>query len=109
MTEGITNVAGIEIPSTDPIFLAVVGVHVLLGLACTITGAIAMLSQKGAGRHPRYGTIYFWCLVGVFLTATGLAAARLGRGLSPVYPWCAVVCGGVFRPPSQTATLAQLG
>jgi hypothetical protein len=33
----------------------------------------------------------------------------LGRGLSPVYPWCAVVCGGVFRPPSQTATLAQLG
>ena len=76
MTEEITNVAGIEIPSTDPIFLAVVGVHVLLGLACTITGAIAMLSQKGAGRHPRYGTIYFWCLAGVFLTATGLAAAR---------------------------------
>jgi hypothetical protein len=76
VTEGITNVAGIEIPSTDPIFLAVVGVHVLLGLACTITGAIAMLSQKSAGRHPRYGTIYFWCLAGVFLTATGLAAAR---------------------------------
>ena len=76
MTEGITNVAGIEIPSTNPIFLAVVGVHILLGLACTVTGAIAMLSQKRAGRHPRYGTIYFWCLAGVFLTATGLAAAR---------------------------------
>ena len=76
MTEGTTNVAGIEIPSTDPIFLAVVEVHILLGLACTVTGAIAMLSQKRAGRHPRYGTIYFWCLAGVFLTATGLAAAR---------------------------------
>jgi hypothetical protein len=75
VTEGTTNVAGIEIPSTDPIFLAVVGVHILLGLACTVTGAIAMLSQKRAGRHPRYGTIYFWCLAGVFLTATGLAAA----------------------------------
>jgi hypothetical protein len=70
------NVAGIEIPSTDPAFLAVVGVHVLLGLACTITGVIAMLSQKRDGRHPRYGTIYFWCLTGVFLTATGLAAVR---------------------------------
>ena len=76
MTNGVTNIAGIEIPSTDPIFLAVVGVHVLLGLACTVTGAIAMLSQKRAGRHPRYGTIYFWCLAGVFLTATGLAAVR---------------------------------
>ena len=46
MPDEITNVAGIEIPSTDPIFLAVVGTHVLLGLACTVTGAIAMLSQK---------------------------------------------------------------
>jgi hypothetical protein len=52
MAEGITNIAGIEIPATDPIFLAVVGVHILLGLACTVTGAIAILSQKGAGRHP---------------------------------------------------------
>ena len=76
MIEGITNVAGIEIPSADPIFLAVVGIHVLLGLASTVTGAIAMLIQKRAGRHPRYGTMYFWCLAGVFLTAAGLAAAR---------------------------------
>jgi hypothetical protein len=76
MTDGITNLAGIEVPSTDPTFLAVVGIHILLGLACTVTGAIAMLSQKRAGRHPRYGTIYFWCLTGLFLTATGLAVVR---------------------------------
>jgi hypothetical protein len=77
MTDGdITIVAGIDIPSSHPVFLTVVGVHVLLGLACTITGAMAMLSRKSAGRHPRYGTIYFWCLAGVFLTATGLAAVR---------------------------------
>lgn len=59
MTEGITNVAGIEIPSTDPVFLAVVGIHVLLGLACTVAGAIAMLSRKRAGRHPWYGRSTF--------------------------------------------------
>ena len=76
MIEGITNIAGIEIPSTDPIFLTVVGVHVLLGFTCTVSGAIAMLSQKRPGRHPWYGTIYFWCLAGVFLSATGLAAVR---------------------------------
>src|SRR5258708_1764341 len=76
MADGVTNVAGIEIPSGDPVFLAVVGIHILLGLACVITGAIAMLSQKRAGRHPRYGTVYFWCSTGLFLTATGLAVAR---------------------------------
>ena len=77
MTDANTTiVAGIEIPSTNPVFLTVVGVHILLGLACVISGAIAMLSQKRTGRHPRNGTIYFWCLAGVFLTATGLAAVR---------------------------------
>jgi hypothetical protein len=76
MGDATTVIAGIAIPSTDPVFLTVVGVHILLGLACTVTGAIAMLSQKGAGRHSRYGTIYFWCLAGVFLTAAGLAAVR---------------------------------
>jgi hypothetical protein len=77
MTDGdMTIVAGIEIPSTNPVFLTVVGVHILLGLACTVTGALAMLSRKRAGRHPRYGTVYFWCLAGVFLTAASLAAVR---------------------------------
>ena len=74
--DGRTSLAGIEIPSTNPVFLAVVGIHILLGLACVITGAIAMLSQKRAGRHPRYGTVYFRCLAGVFVTASGLAAMR---------------------------------
>ena len=76
MSDGITNLAGIEIPSTNPVFLTVVGIHILLGLVCTVTGAIAMLSRKRAGRHPRSGTIYFWCLAGVFLTMAGLAAVR---------------------------------
>jgi hypothetical protein len=76
MSDGITNLAGIEIPSTNPVFLTVVGVHILLGLVCTVTGAIAMLSQKRAGRHPRNGTIYFWCLAGLFLTMAGLSAVR---------------------------------
>lgn|SRR5665213_3957075 len=75
MTDGTTNLAGIDVPSTNSVFLTVVAIHIVLGLAC-VTGAIAMLSQKRVGRHPRYGTIYFWCLAGVFVTAASLAAAR---------------------------------
>lgn len=69
-------VAGIEIPSGDPLFLTLVGVHVMLGLTCTIAGIIAMLSAKRSGRHPRAGSIYFWCLSGVFATASALATVR---------------------------------
>jgi hypothetical protein len=29
-----------------------------------------------SGRHPRYGTIYFWCSAGVFLTSTSSAAVH---------------------------------
>jgi hypothetical protein len=76
MTGVSINVAGIEIPSTNPVFVTVVGVHVLLGLICTVVGVIAMLSPKRSGRHPRLGTIYYWCLMAASLTATALAAVR---------------------------------
>jgi hypothetical protein len=86
MDDAITVIAGIEIPSTDPAFLTVVGIHILLGLAGVVTGAIAMLSEKRAGRHPRNGTIYFWCLAGVFLTAASLAAVRWATTCSSSEP-----------------------
>lgn len=69
-------VAGLEISSRDPLFLATVGVHVLLGLTCTITGLIAMLSAKRPRRHPRFGSIYYWCLAGVLVTVSALTAVR---------------------------------
>jgi hypothetical protein len=75
-SEGTTVVLGIPIPSIDPVFLAVVGVHVLFGLAAVIAGAVAMLSRKGRGRHSNFGTIYFWCLFGVFATMSALSLMR---------------------------------
>ncbi len=59
MTGAVTVVAGIAIPSTSPVFLAAVGVHVLAGLVCVVSGAVAMLSRKRPGRHPTFGTVYF--------------------------------------------------
>src|SRR4029450_5874297 len=75
-SENTTVVLGIPIPSTDPVFLAIVGVHVLLGLAALITGAVAMLSKKGRGRHSNLGTVYFWSLFGVFVTMSTLSFMR---------------------------------
>lgn len=75
--EETTIVAGIEVPSTDPVFLTVVfGVHIPLGLACVGIGAMAMLSEKRRGRHSRFGTIYFWCLLALFASATMLSLVR---------------------------------
>jgi len=72
-----TSIAGIEIPSTDPIFLGVViGIHIPLGLACVIAGAAAMLSKKRRGRHSTLGNIYYWCLVVLSVSATFLSVMR---------------------------------
>jgi uncharacterized membrane protein len=71
-----TVVAGIPIPSTSPAFLTVVGLHVLVGLLCVVAGAIAMLSPKRSGRHPTFGSIYYWSLVAVFVSATALSMVR---------------------------------
>jgi uncharacterized membrane protein len=74
--ENTTLVLGISIPSTDPVFLAMVGIHVLFGIAAVITGALAMLSKKGRGRHSNLGRTYFWCLFGVFATMSALSLMR---------------------------------
>ncbi|HEY7548477.1 MAG TPA: hypothetical protein VH913_03045 [Hyphomicrobiaceae bacterium] len=42
---GTTVVLGIPIPSTDPTFLAIVGVHILFGIGAVTAGAIAVLSR----------------------------------------------------------------
>jgi uncharacterized membrane protein len=77
MADQSTTIAGIEIPSTDPIFLGlVVGVHIPLGLACVILGVVAMLLQKGRGRHSSFGQLYFWCLLALFVSATLLSIMR---------------------------------
>jgi len=73
--QGIT-VGGIPIPSRDPWFLAAVAVHVVAGVVAVVAGAIAMLSPKRQGRHPRAGTAYFWALVVISVTMALLAVAR---------------------------------
>jgi hypothetical protein len=74
--DGTETVAGFQIPSSDPVFLSVVALHIPLGLSCVLSGAIAMLSVKGPGRHPTAGTIYYWSTMAVFGSATILSVMR---------------------------------
>jgi hypothetical protein len=58
MTDDTTIVFGMPVTSADPVFLAVVRLHIILGAACVAAGITAMLSCKGRGRHSTAGAIY---------------------------------------------------
>jgi hypothetical protein len=81
MRDGVTDLFGIEIPSTSPVFLIVVGAHVLIGLAAVVFGAIAIFSKKQRGRHPRFGICYYWAIIGTTVTAALLTAVRFAENV----------------------------
>lgn len=74
--DSTTVIFGIPIPSGDPVLLAIIGIHVLFGLAAVITGAFAIFSKKGRGCHSNFGTVYFWCLAGVLVTMSVVSFVR---------------------------------
>ena len=76
MSCGEITVAGIVIPCDASFFLALVALHVSIALVCVLSGAVAMLSEKKPGRHPMAGTIYYWFLAAVFISATTLSVMR---------------------------------
>jgi uncharacterized membrane protein len=51
-------------------------IHVAAGLTAVVSGAAAMLTRKGPGRHPRRGRTYVCALILVAVTAIGIAIAR---------------------------------
>ena len=76
MTDEGVVVLGIPIPSSSPLFLGIVAVHVAAGIVCTVAGIVAMLAPKRSGRHPSAGTVYYWSLVVVFLSMSVLSILR---------------------------------
>jgi uncharacterized membrane protein len=76
MIQASIVVGGIPIPFDSPVLLAVVGVHVLAGIACVLTGLAAMVARKGPGRHSYFGTLYYRCLLIVWATMAVLSAVR---------------------------------
>jgi hypothetical protein len=76
MTQAPITIGGIPIPSTSPVFLAVLGVHVVAGLTCVLTGLAAMVARKGPGRHSYFGNLYYRGLIVVFVSMGLLSAMR---------------------------------
>src|SRR5262249_959581 len=76
MLTAATDILGLQVPETNPLFLAALSIHVLAALTCVVAGASAALSTKGSLRHIRAGRLYYWSLTIVFATATTLAAMR---------------------------------
>ena len=72
----LTVVGGIVIPSTSLAFLGLVAVHVGLSLVALGSGTAAIMTPKAAGRHPRWGTLYYWTLAAATVSALVLAGLR---------------------------------
>ena len=76
MTDQGVVILGIPIPSSSPLFLSIVAIHVVAGLVSTVAGFAAMLAPKRAGRHTSAGSVYYWGVVVVFVTMAALSILR---------------------------------
>jgi len=74
--ENSINIDGIIIPDNSPLFLSLIGIHVLAALLCVISAILAMFSRKTDKRHPQFGTFYFWCLLVVFISSVLVSIIR---------------------------------
>lgn len=68
--------AGIVVSCDSSIFLAVLAIHIPAGMICVLAGLAALLSKKQPGRHPKFGTIYYWSLSVIFASASIMARLR---------------------------------
>ena len=69
------------IAGTGAVFVVFLIPHILAGLTATAAGAAVMVSPKGSRRHIRMGTVYFWAMGALVVTAAGLTAIRGPRDL----------------------------
>ena len=88
-------------------FGALLVVHIAAGLVCVVSGAVALLSPKQQGRHPRFGVVYYGALGVVFATATVLGT-EVGPKWLFVLSWQRRIWRWLDRLPGAKVTHAWL-
>jgi hypothetical protein len=68
-----TDLFGIPVPSTDKLFLSIVVLHILISMLAVISGLVAMLCEKKAGRHSLIGKIYYFTMLSSFISVITLS------------------------------------
>jgi hypothetical protein len=110
-----SGILGDQVGSTAPVFLAILAVHVIAGLAAVITGTTAALTRKGSPRHIRAGRWYYRAISTVFATATGLAIIRWAQDyrlfIIGAVAFAAATIGYLHRRrrPGDTGHIAGMG
>lgn len=51
-------------------------IHVIAATGALISGALAIILKSNTPRHKPVGRIYFWCMTGVFITATFISVVK---------------------------------
>jgi ribose/xylose/arabinose/galactoside ABC-type transport system permease subunit len=64
------------LPSDAPLFLLLIGIHIVVEAISVLAGLGAMLSTTQHGQHPWCGAAYVWSLSGVFVTMAALSLLR---------------------------------
>jgi hypothetical protein len=80
-----TDLFGIPVPSTDPVFLAFVAVHIAISLVAVVSGLLAMFSEKTSTRHRANGRIYFWSISTSFVTVVILSIMRWPHNINLLF------------------------
>jgi hypothetical protein len=108
MPSDTTIVFGIPVPSADPVFLAVVRFHILVGIVCVVAGVVAMLSSKGRGPAFDVWNALLLVLSNRCRFSDRPVRGALGGELSPVLSWGVFLDSSDRRAHGSSAALAQL-
>jgi hypothetical protein len=68
MEDPTTDFFGVPVPSDNKVFLTFIAFHIVLGLICVISGAVAMFSKKAKGTHAKAGRIFYRGMTALFVT-----------------------------------------
>ena len=106
---GVIEIDGLLIPDAGGVFLAALAVHVLAGVVCVVSGAVAASARKRPGRHPRAGTVYVCGLLVLVITAGVMAVVRWPHDVHLLLIACVTGSFRRCRVVGQAAPTATAG